>query len=121
MNTPYTLSIHFYGAQNPENHFDLFLDVGEDFSLLTYQIGLPEVKEIKTKPDRSIWRMRLSRPHRRFYMNYQGELGMNRGRLRVIRRGSISMPKKFDRQNPPGDFYFSVWEDRTIKNYVATR
>ena len=117
MNTPYTLSIHFYGAQNPENHFDLFLDVGEDFLLITYQVKL---REIKTKPASPIWRMHLSRPHRRLYMNYQGKLGMNRGRLKMIRKGLIFMPKKFDRRTPPDDFCFLVREDHTINSYVAT-
>ena len=117
MNAPYTLSIHFYGAQNPENHFDLFLDVGEDLLLITYHIRL---REIKTQPDRSIWKMRLSRPHRRVYMNHQGKLSMNRGRLRMVRKGLIVMPKNFDRRTPPDDFYFLVRMDHTINSYVAT-
>ncbi len=84
----YTLVLHYYGSKNDQNHLDLFLDTGEE-RLLHYQSPLPLWRKNKS--------MTLGTPHRRIYLDFQGEISGGRGRVRIVRKGLAQL----DTGQPP--------------------
>ena len=100
----YTISYHFYGIKNPQNHIDFFLDFGkESESLIAYKSfgGKDRVHTpLITQKNQSSWEMHLNKPHRKIYMNYQGKISGNRGKVRILRQGFICFPKNLKKKPP---------------------
>ena len=83
----FSLLMHFYGRKHPENHIDLFLDMGENFPLAHYFCSIDELKKQKKK-ELNYYILSYGKPHRRRYLNYSGMISNNRGRVRKLRKGT---------------------------------
>ena len=76
----YTLSYHFYGQKDIRNHIDLFLTIPEQEELL----------QIRIKPQSILNKKCTGTPgtlHRRIYMEFQGKISNNRGKVRILKQG----------------------------------
>ena len=98
----YTLSLHFYTREDPQNHLDLFLDIDQASPLLTYKGFLRERRYGLTSV---CYEMHLSASHQRSYLKYEGNISMNRGRIKIIQRGRVIFPNNFDKKKPPVKFF----------------
>ncbi len=89
-------------------HLDLFIDVGPGEELVTYELPMDFLSELRQMeqarleartdendadsdlaPAQGDFRAGLKAPHRRKYWTYAGEISGNRGRIREIARGII--------------------------------
>ncbi len=98
----YTLSLHFYTREDPKNHLDLFFDIDQVSPLLTYKGFL---KKRKYELTSVCYEMHLSVSHQRSYLKHQGNISMNRGKIKIIQRGSVVFPNNFDLKKPPVKFF----------------
>ena len=89
----FTISIHYYGIRNPENHLDLFLDPGYEKPIVQYSCKIEDFRKKK--------KFQMGVPHRRKYLSFSGEISGGRGRVRVLRRGSLEAPERFKDENYP--------------------
>lgn len=85
MQGDFTLSYHFYSANDHRNHFDLFLDTDGESLLETWKY-LVHPKREKACEGLLFLRAPL---HRRVYLAFEGALSQERGRVRILRRGKF--------------------------------
>ena len=104
--TAFTLSLHFYPNLPSENHLDLFLDIDQKNALIHYRAwlrklkpGIEDRKSSKPKKKKNI-PMELGNPHRRIYLNFQGRISKGRGKLRILKKGRLSISGSYDPQKP---------------------
>jgi len=88
----YTLSYHFFGLKHPSNHIDLFLQFPYYIHLTHYHINL---NDYRNKYCTAV----LGKDHRSIYMQYQGKISGNRGKVRILQKGFFSM--KLLKKNTP--------------------
>lgn len=85
MQGDFTLSYHFYRANDARNHFDLFLDTDGESLLETWKhIAYPK----REKASEGLLFLHASL-HRRVYLTFEGVLSEERGRVRILRRGKF--------------------------------
>ncbi|MDH5720405.1 MAG: hypothetical protein OEZ13_07245 [Spirochaetia bacterium] len=82
----FSLLMHFYGRNHPENHLDLFLDIGENLPLAHYFCSLRDFRKQK-KDCLAYYILRYGKPHRRRYLTYSGLISENRGKVRKLKKG----------------------------------
>gem|GEM_PF-3498586 len=90
-----TISFHFYGAQHPNNHFDLFIVSHDNLYLEHYPLSKTELRLLLSGKPVAIT---PGHSHRLKYLNYSGSLGDNRGRVRILLRSCIISEQPFTRQ-----------------------
>ncbi|MES0489795.1 MAG: hypothetical protein ABUK01_07385 [Leptospirales bacterium] len=76
----YTLSYHYFGQKDTRNHIDLFLEIPQQKKLIQIRI---EPKMISNKRCTGT----LGSLHRSVYMEFQGNIANNRGKVRILKRG----------------------------------
>ncbi|MDH5716542.1 MAG: hypothetical protein OEZ22_02765 [Spirochaetia bacterium] len=87
----FNLLMHFYGKSHPDNHIDLFFDIGANLPLAHYYCSLIELKKQKLQY-RGYYRLIYGIPHRRKYMEYSGKIDQGRGRVKRIKKGIYKGP-----------------------------
>jgi len=76
----YTLSYHYFGQKDVRNHIDLFLEVPEKEKLIQIRINPKTIRNNKCTGTPGT-------AHRRIYMEFQGKISNNRGKVRILKRG----------------------------------
>ena len=76
-----TLSFHFWGSKS---HLDLFLEVENRTSLLTYSCFLDELEKFHKK---EFINFTQKQDHRLLYLDYEGLVSNDRGFIKIIWKG----------------------------------
>ena len=105
MMNKFTLSYHFMSINNVKNHLDLFLYIGSNVPLIHYFTSKSNIK-IKNQI-----KFTLGEPHRQIYLNYQGKITNNRGRVRVLMKGMYIVP----------DWIKNSVDDKNISNFFLKK
>ncbi len=95
MKRPLTISLHFYGAQHPDNHFDLFIVSHDNLYLEHYPLSKTDLRQLLSGKPVAIT---PGHSHRLKYLNYSGLVGDNRGRVRVLLQSCIISEHPFSTQ-----------------------
>ena len=89
----FSLLMHYYGRNHPENHLDLFLDIGVNLPLAHYFCRLKDFRDQK-KNNSQYYTLTYGKPHRRRYLEYSGDISNNRGKVRRVKKGKYKASLK---------------------------
>jgi len=78
----FTLSYHFFDTNSDKNHFDLFLEQKPGDRLIHYTIH----RRTHISPE-GFFYADLGSPHRPIYLDFEGKISNNRGRVRIFKKG----------------------------------
>ncbi len=84
----FTLSYHYWKGKHIHNHLDLFMDISKDELLVSYKAFTRQIK------GKNIFDMFLNKPHRRRYMDFEGTIPNDMGKIRILLQGKLDLPKK---------------------------
>ena len=102
----YTLSLHYYGFKNTNNHLDLFIDVDGTSELISYKTLNLNIISLNKG-----FQVYLNQSHRRLYLNYSGYISNNRGKIRILKKGYILPEKIFNSNDLKKQFMVYFAED----------
>jgi len=77
----FTISYHFFEKKSLKNHYDLFLEQKPEDKLVHYTLQRSSISS-----DGFFWGD-LGEAHRYIYLDFEGKISNNRGRVRIFKKG----------------------------------